>query len=352
MTNIVESPLRDRYDFLRYDISRPEKKRVYDNYGYGSVLKGGIVRLLVGGVMTLWRMGKFPLWLLWRRPDIVQIHASDFVAYWEAVVYVMLSHLAGRKTVMRLGGSFDYFYGASSARGRRLIRRTLLWPDRVIVQSPFWRDFVSTLGRTEGVVVLPNAVRDTVAVPAERPNRVRPVCLYSAGSEAVRKGLNEVFDALQILGERRVSVAFHIVALADGARAQLTERAPAVPCRVDGYLDPVDMLRAMREADIFLLPSYGEGFPNALLEAMATGLASVVTPVGAVPEMVGTDAAITIARPDPRLLADAVTRLVQDPALRRGMGERANAIVRERYVESVVLTVLDDAWQQLIRRAG
>lgn len=348
MTNIVESRLQDRYGFVRYDISRPEKKKVHDNYGYRAALSGGIGRMFVGGAMTLWRVGKFPFWLLWRRPEIVQVHASDFFAYWEAVVFVALSRLVRRPVMMRLGGSFNYFYASSSDRAKSLIRRTLQWPDRVIVQSPYWRDFVAGLGRAQGVVVLPNAVPDELAVPFVRPQRDRPLCLYAAGSEAVRKGVNEVLGAMQRLGEREVPIAIRIVALTPSLRERIEAERPAVPIRMEGYLEPAAMMDAMRDADIFLLPSYGEGFPNALLEAMANGLASVVTPVGAVPEMVGADGAIVIAKPDPELIAGAITRLVREPDVRRRIGERANAIVRERYVESVVLTVIDDAWQELI----
>ena len=56
--------------------------------------------------------------------------------------------------------------------------------------------------------------------------------------------------------------------------------------RVEGPAEHGRVLELMCKADVFLLPSHGEGFPNSLVEAMAAGMASVVTPVGAVPEMV------------------------------------------------------------------
>jgi glycosyltransferase involved in cell wall biosynthesis len=348
MTKVVESALAGRYAFLRYDISRPEKKNVYDNYGYVSMFRGGIGRLLVGGAMTIWNLARFPFFLLVRQPDIVQVHASDFVAFWEAILYVLLARLLRRPVLMRLGGSFDYFYGVSSRFAQRLIRRALRSPDRLIVQSAYWRDFVARLGRTEGIVVLPNWVPDAAAAAGAHHTADPPVCLYSAGSEAARKGVNEVFAAMGLLGARGVPVAFRLVALAPSLRERIALEAPPLRFTAEDYLSPAGMAEAMREADIFLLPSHGEGFPNALLEAMAAGLACIATPVGAVPEMLGEDGGIIIARPDPEAIAAAVARLAGDPALRRRLGERANAIVRERYVASVVLDALDEAWQALI----
>jgi glycosyltransferase involved in cell wall biosynthesis len=110
----------------------------------------------------------------------------------------------------------------------------------------------------------------------------------------------------------------------------------------------MSMMAAMRGADVFLLPSHSEGFPNALIEAMATGLACIVTPVGAVPEIVGNDGAIVVPVEDSHALADAIGRLATDPDLRSKLGEAARQIVATRYVQSAMAPRLGDAWQALL----
>jgi glycosyltransferase involved in cell wall biosynthesis len=101
------------------------------------------------------------------------------------------------------------------------------------------------------------------------------------------------------------------------------------------------------EADVFAFPTWREGFPNVVLEAMAAGLPLVATPVGAIPDVVreGDEALLVPAR-DPDALAAALQRLVSDAALRRAMGararERALSFSRERVLEQ-----LAGIWREL-----
>lgn len=347
MLNVVNSPLRDRHDFIRFSTSRPPKKDVTDNYGYASVLRGGIRRVLLGAALTLWHLLIFPFAVLRSRADIVQIQASDFQTFWEAALYVLLSRMLRRPVLMRLGGAFDHFYDVSSPRARALIRRVLRLPDRLIVQSSFWRDLVQRLGRTDGIVVLPNWVPDDLVTPRRHPAGGIPTCLFAAGTEAVRKGVDDVFAAMRLLADAGIPVRFRLIALPPSLMARLQAENLGDRVESDGYVSHAQMLSIMREADIFLLPSRGEGFPNALIEAMASGAACLATPVGAVPEILGSGSAALIPPRDPHALAEAVARLVQQPELRSRLAAEGQAIVQNRYVASVVLAVLEAAWLAL-----
>lgn len=352
MLNVEKSQLKERYEFIRFDISRPPKKNVIDNYGYQSVLQGGIRRIIYGIVLTSWNMVKFPFVVVARRIDVVQVHASDFQTYWEAALYVLMCRALRRPVLLRLGGAFDYFYEVSSPWAQKLIRRVLQLPDRLIVQSPYWRNVVARLGRNAGVVILANSVPDALTEPVTRSGITAPVCLFIASVDAVRKGVDEVITAMRTLMDWQIPVRFHLLAMP----AQLKERVVAegltFPVEVDGYVEHDRMLTAMRTADIFLLPSRGEGFPNSLVEAMATGLACIVTPVGAIPEIVGEDGAIIVPVRDGAALAAAIKRLALDSNLRQQFGERGRAIVRERYVEGVVFPVLDRAYRELLHQSA
>jgi glycosyltransferase involved in cell wall biosynthesis len=85
-----------------------------------------------------------------------------------------------------------------------------------------------------------------------------------------------------------------------------------------------DAVRLMAGCDAFVLASYYEGLPVALMEAMALGLPIVATAVGGVPEMVTTGhEGILVPPRDPDALADALVALACDPARRSAMGEAA-----------------------------
>jgi len=117
---------------------------------------------------------------------------------------------------------------------------------------------------------------------------------------------------------------------------------------MDGFVDRDGMIAAMHDSDIFLLPSYGEGFPNSLLEAMAAGLAAIVTPVGAVPEIVDGGCAVIVPVRDAKALAFAIECLANDQAWREQIASAGRARILSRFVQGVVLPVLGEAWQSLI----
>ncbi len=350
MNNVANASLGSEFEILRFNIARPPKRNVTDNYGYGAILKGGVGRLLLGVLITLWHVAIFPFVLLAKRPDVVQVQSSDFQVFWECSLYVGLARALRVPVLMRLGGAFDHFYSVSSPRARGMIRRVLLCPDRLIVQSEYWRQTVETLGRTEGIVVLPNSVPDSLVETAQIGAGEPPLCFFAAGSEAVRKGFDEIVEAMRLLRAESVPVQLHVVAASAELDSKLAQAGLADLVTSEGFLAHAQILEAMRRARIFLLPSRAEGFPNALVEAMALGLAPIVTPVGAIPEIVEGTGAPVIPAKDARALADAVARLVSDSALRARIGQASRDAVRSRYVHTAVMPVLATAWQSVAAR--
>ena len=333
MLKLVNSGLADEFEFRRFTTSRPPKRGTIDNWGYGAVLRGGVGRLIVGALVTLKHVLAFPFQVA--RVDIVQIQASDFLTFWEAIYYVLTARLLRRRVVMRLGGAFDRFYDASPNAVRAMIRWAIRRPHRLIVQSRYWAELVAGLGRTEGVFVLPNWVPDRLIASRQRGDG--PVtCLFIAGSEARRKGIALVLEAARALP----GISFRIVAAPD---------LPPLPnlsgC---GVLDHPALLEEMRAADIFALPSFGEGFPNSLVEAMALGLPSIATPVGAVPEIIadGINGRM-IPLGDAKTLAKAIAELANDRAARLEMGRQAQQTVAERYSESRIVERVRGLYREL-----
>lgn len=110
----------------------------------------------------------------------------------------------------------------------------------------------------------------------------------------------------------------------DGALAAFSRRLGlGGSVRFVGELTPARLAGALKDADVFVLPSRRENFPIALLEAMAAGKPSVASRAGGIPELTGRDGALLVAPGDPAALARALGRLLSDPALRRRLGASA-----------------------------
>lgn len=114
-----------------------------------------------------------------------------------------------------------------------------------------------------------------------------------------------------------------------------------VSAYVDRYAEHVKLLgivageekkRLLRSVDVLVLPSYSEGFPFAVLEAMCAGLPVIATPVGALPE-VFTDGEDIRFVPigDPAALGEAIIELARDTDLRKNIGANGRRMVAERF---------------------
>ena len=115
-----------------------------------------------------------------------------------------------------------------------------------------------------------------------------------------------------------------------------------------GSLPHHEAMEALSSSDIFAFPSYSEGFPNAILEAMNHACAIVATTVGAIPEMVDGEA-ILIQPRDTKGLAEAIAALMDDPAWRTQMGGRLRRRARECYDQKGVISQYVKLWSDSLR---
>ncbi len=127
------------------------------------------------------------------------------------------------------------------------------------------------------------------------------------------------------------------------AGLQLTKRAHLL-----GQQDkPEDWLRAL---DIFCLPSYAnEGVPQAIIQAMMTGLPVITTPVGAILEAVSDgETALVVPPKDASALAGAIDRLLQDPDLAARLGHAARDRALQRFSREAMLDRMESVFRNVL----
>ena len=348
MMNLMASPLNVEFEFVPFDTSRPPKKNVAENWGYRAVLRGGVGRILWGALVTIWHFLKFPFAVVAGRIDLVQVQASDYQVFWEAALYAGMARILRRPVLFRIGGAFDIFHGEASTIERRFIAAVLRLPDVVIAQSRFASDYIRSAGRTGEIVLLPNWVHEIDSSPPPRPSATRPTCLFIAGQEAHRKGIEEVLGAAEQLKARGCDVEFQMVAVPPFLKKRIADSGIAGAIRMEGPVEHHHLLALMQRCEIFLLPSHGEGFPNSLVEAMAAGMACVATPVGAVPEMGAEGGIFIVPVGNVSALADAISQLVASSELRNRLGVQARQTVCAHYVASVALSKLAQSYRKLL----
>ncbi|MFW2589667.1 glycosyltransferase [Sagittula sp. SSi028] len=98
-----------------------------------------------------------------------------------------------------------------------------------------------------------------------------------------------------------------------------------------GYRSQSEVAEALTQADVFVLPSFAEGVPVVLMEAMAAAVPVVTTQIAGVPELVRDGAGTLVPPGDAQALAKAITRWLDEPAARRVAGQSGRAIVEAEF---------------------
>jgi glycosyltransferase involved in cell wall biosynthesis len=114
-----------------------------------------------------------------------------------------------------------------------------------------------------------------------------------------------------------------------------------------------DVPELLAEADVFVLSSRSEGLPISILEAMAAGLPVVASDVGGVPEVVAEgETGLLVPPGDPQRLAEALGRLLGDPALRGRLGQAGRIRVAEHFDLAKVQQAHLDLYSRMLAARG
>ena len=167
-----------------------------------------------------------------------------------------------------------------------------------------------------------------------------------------------IFDLLDALSHLKTFIAFHLLVAGDGPQAEqiqkyLTSLGLAEHVTLAGHLEATELEMAYHTATIFVLPTWNEGFPTVIAEAMNAGLPIVTTPIrGMADHLQEGSNALFVPLRDPIALADAIKHLLSNSSLRAKMSQANQNKVRDFAPDVVGLHYLDILKQVAASRAS
>jgi glycosyltransferase involved in cell wall biosynthesis len=245
--------------------------------------------------------------------------------------------------------------GAGGRPWLRAFERTALRLAHVVVANS---NAAAACLRTEGlpsdrIAVVRNGIdADAFASPRRvaHPRRVIVVGNLRAG-----KGHDVLLRAVPLVLARHPDATFHVVGDGPlGTEVRALADTSGISAAVTFHGHQEDVRARLADADIFVLPSLSESSPNALLEAMAAGIAVVASNVGGVPEIVDDGRTGLLAPPaDPAALADRIVQLMDAPDVRHRLAAAAQAHVASRHSFEEMVRQFDGLYSaQLRKHAG
>jgi glycosyltransferase involved in cell wall biosynthesis len=113
------------------------------------------------------------------------------------------------------------------------------------------------------------------------------------------------------------------------------------------YTRPDERTAFMHDLDVFVMPSFTEGTPNSIIEAMASGKPIIASAVGGIPDMIDSESGILVPPGDTRALAAAMTLLAQDPQRRIRMGRAAQGRYRRLFSPDAVVPLVLETYTRV-----
>ena len=304
-----------------------------------STIDGGVV---AKALFSAWQLLRFALAPL-PRGALVHLHASWHASFWRKLAYARVAWWKGARVLLHVHPTyFMDFYESSGPRRRRAIRDTIRRCQAAIVLTEEMAARLRALVPGARVYVLPNPVDleefDAQPAPAREPATVVFLGWFVPG-----KGAYDLLEALARLQGRRpgLRAVFGGYKLEDQLRERVRSLGLAGVVEVAGWCGRAEVVRLLRTCTLFALPTYSEGIPMVVLEAMACGAPVVTCPVGGIPAVARDGRNALFVRPgDVEGLTAALERLLDEPALREAMSRANREDVRRYDVRTVAASLL------------
>ncbi len=270
------------------------------------------------------------IWLMARRRvDLLHLHVGGGSSFYRHVLYLALGRLGRAPVILHWhvpGSGEAQDAGLAGGTQQRLARWAVNRAARVIVLTPAWARSLATLSGLpdagQRMVVLPNPVDCDLIRPPDDPGLRQSDVVLFLGDFSQRKGVRDLLAAAPAVVQRRPAARFVIAGGAPPADVAALAHPLGAAVEFPGFVRGADKLRRLQEASLLVLPSYAEGLPVTILEAMAAGLAVVATPVGGVPDVFADGVNGRLAPPgDVPALAAAIVQLLDDAPARQAMGQ-------------------------------
>lgn len=287
--------------------------------------------------------------------DIVHVNMAADASCLRKMIFMKAAKLFHKKIVIHEhGGDFQgFFYERCDERMRQRIKKALNRAELFLVLSDAWKDFFSELVDPAKILVMQNAV----PVPQKAKTDYSSHRAVFLGRLCREKGIGELLLSVPLIRKRIPDFQLVLGGFWENGNEDLQKRAQelsdAVIC--PGWVSAGERERLFETCSIFVLPTWFEGQPVSLLEAMAAGMCVAASAVGGIPQIVadkkeadanflpeGWDGCgILMEAKNAEKLAGVMIRLLEDEALRRKLGERARDRILEqydmdRYVEKLV----------------
>lgn len=286
-----------------------------------------------------------------REIQIVHIHSSSRGSFLRKSVLMLLCKLFRKKTIFHIHASEFHIFYQNARMLRGYVRWILQRTDTVVCLSGRWKKFFTENFKIKELVIINNVI-EYVTQKKEPIQNTRKINLLFLGQIGNRKG---IFDLIEVLHKNRKNFngKYHLIVGGNGevGRLQKLIHEYNLEDHIEyaGWVNGNKKSELLQKCDVYVLPSYNEGLPVSVLEALAHGKPVISTKVGGIPEVIHSHYNGWLMKAGDRLALEAIlTEVFANKPLLRRYGINSLKISRN-YTPGVVLESLDVLYRKLAK---
>ena len=278
--------------------------------------------------------------------DIVHFHLSEPTTAKRKRIFMPFALLLKKKVIVH----FHAFSPDSTINGkyRNLYRYLFTNANAVIVLSNYWKNEVNkkfNLGDKVKVIYNPCMITEY----PEHYEKTKSI-LY-AGTLNQRKGYSDLIRAFAQVVLKFPDWKLVLAGNGEEERALLLSKELGIEDKVEllGWVSGKAKDKAYKEASVFCLPSYAEGFPMAVLDAWSYGLPVITTPVGGIPDIAKDGINLLLFNPgDINKFAECIEKVISDEKLRWSLAEESKKLSSTLFNIETINRQIGDLYESII----
>lgn len=290
--------------------------------------------------------------LLRGRISFMHVHAAMGGSFWRKSIFVATARFFGVPSIIHLHGSeMKTFYRSLSPYFQSAVRRILEKAEAVVVLSESWKGFVNEIAPRANITVVNNYVALPALKDTNRTTERTGFNVLFLGKLGQRKGVYDLLECWRSVVAEIPDARLLIGGNGEVDLARMRAAKLGVSSSIDflGWVDGERKLELLKNADAFVLPSYNEGLPMSVLEAMSWGKPVIATRVGGIPELISNgDNGILVDAGDQAQLSAALLRLGHNHKDRDLIGTAARRHIEVGFSDIAVLPHLENVYRQVV----
>ncbi|MDF2943016.1 MAG: glycosyl transferase, group 1 [Herbinix sp.] len=285
------------------------------------------------------------------KPDLLHIHMSYKGSFQRKYMIHKLCKRFGRKDIIHLHGSeFKKYYEESRNKTKSKIKELLRDCDSMMVLGEEWDTQVKGIEPAAKTVVVRNAVK----IPSETVEWCNDFCqVLFLGVLTKRKGVHDLLDAVAMLEKQGALNKIKFVIAGSGVEEEALKKKCS-EMQLEGYVEFLGWtagkkkIELLKHSQVLVLPSYNEGLPIAILEAISFGLPVISTRVGDISSsVIDCENGYLITPGDVSSLATMIGRIISDKELYLRLSRNARKLAEEKFSEEKFFDLLKEHYFNL-----